>query len=314
MSSSSLISLEEGQNSSQEMPQKERSIQKCNFRVAGRMSNENARALTAMHETAAQNIAIALESYLGTAPEVKFATIAQQSAKDHIDEMRILCYVLPFSSGIVTLEIDLDLVFPMIELLMGGNGEARSAERELSEIEEEIMQDIALLMMRETTAVWALDGVSLVPEKRVKPSAVLQSLRPSEKVTILRFESVLGTASGAFNIVLSSPLCDLLIKKIKDEKPQKHSRVWSFPVPPLRERILDCDMDVVAELTDLKIAVRDLISLQPGSVLKLRAPIRASGMLTAGGRGLFEAVPVRSGSLRAAQLGRRTLLADWKRR
>lgn len=86
-----------------------------------------------------------------------------------------------------------------------------------------------------------------------------------------------------------------------------------FPAPPIRERILDCDMEVSAELPGLKVAVRDLIALQPGSVLKLRAPINTPGMLTAGGLGIFEAVPVRKGSQKAAQLGRRAPSPDWKR-
>jgi flagellar motor switch protein FliM len=105
-----------------------------------------------------------------------------------------------------------------------------------------------------------------------------------------------------------------LLKRIKEGQPQKNAKVRSFPMPPLGERILDCEFDVVVELPELKVAVRDLVALQPGSVLKLRAPIQTPGMLTAGGRGLYEAVPVRSGAQRAAQLGYRIDSKDWKRR
>jgi len=199
-------------------------------------------------------------------------------------------------------------------LLMGGTGEAKSVNRDLSEIEEEIMQEVANLVMNEAKAVWAIPELSLVAGRRIRPSALLQSFRPSEKVTVLQFEVALGDASGSFQLILSTPLCDLLIKKIKKEQPQKRSRVWTFPAPPLRERLLDCDVEVAAELPALKVAVRDLVTLQLGSVLKLRAPIRMPGMLTAGGRCLFEAVPVRSGPHRAAQLRRRAFATDWKRR
>lgn len=83
---------------------------------------------------------------------------------------------------------------------------------------------------------------------------------------------------------------------------------------PLRERILDCDIEVTAELPGLRVHVRDLIALQPGSVLKLHAPTRKLGMLTAGGHGMFEAAPVRIGSQRAAQLGRWVRPVDGKGR
>ncbi|MGO8758251.1 MAG: flagellar motor switch protein FliM [Terracidiphilus sp.] len=295
-------------------PEQPRSVRRCNFRATERLANEDARALTAMQEKVAQRLAGALDAYLGIAPEVKFGTLAQLPAKDHIAELAPLSYVVAFCSGQVAMEFDLDLAFPMIELLMGGTGEARSSGRDLTEIEEEIVRDMVLHLMHEVEATWAIPEVSMAPGVRIKPAMMLQSFRPSERVTVLRFEITVGNASGAFSLALSTAFCDSLIKKIKEERPQKKSRVWSFPAPPLRERILDCEMEVVAELPGLRVAVRDLVTLQPGSVLKLRAPIRTPGMLTAGGRGLFEAVPVRSGSQRAAQLGRRTNTTDWKRR
>jgi len=46
-------------------------------------------------------------------------------------------------------------------------------------------------------------------------------------------------------------------------------------------------------------------------VLKLRAPVRTPGMLTVGGREIFEAVPVRNGTQKAAQVGRRVQLTSW---
>jgi flagellar motor switch protein FliM len=59
--------------------------------------------------------------------------------------------------------------------------------------------------------------------------------------------------------------------------------------------------------------VRDLLALVPGSVLKLRAPIRTPGMLSVGGYGIFEAMPVRNGVQKAAQLGRRLSSNHWEK-
>jgi len=41
--------------------------------------------------------------------------------------------------------------------------------------------------------------------------------------------------------------------------------------------------------------------------------VRTPGMLTAGGLGFFEAMPVRNGSQKAAQLGRRTTPLNWEK-
>src|SRR5579871_4498930 len=56
---------------------KERTIYSCNFRSAGRLSNENARSLTSIHETFARHLATALDAYLGSGLEVKLSGLDQ---------------------------------------------------------------------------------------------------------------------------------------------------------------------------------------------------------------------------------------------
>jgi flagellar motor switch protein FliM len=291
-----------------------RSVHGCDFRLAGRLANEDARALTAIHETLATNLAAALDASFGSAFEVRFDALNQLSVKDHVAEIPALCYIVPFSPQIFMVEFDLDLVFPMIELLLGGAGSEKSADRELSEIEEGIMQDVVSLIMRQAEAIWSIPGLTMRFGPPIKPTSVLELLRPTEKVTVLRFEAKFANASGSFRLVLSTPFADLLVKRLKADRGQKKSRMFSFPVPPLRERMLDCDVEVTAELTELRVPVKDLVSLEPGSVLKLRASIRTPAVLTIGEQALYEAVPVRSGPQRAAQLGRRHHANVWKRR
>lgn len=295
-------------------PGKTRSIHRCNFRLAGRLANEDARVLSTMNESLAADLAEALDAYFGAAIEVKFDAINQMSVKDYVAEVSPFGYVMSSSSSMAAVEFDLNLVFPMVELLMGGTGDVRSEERGLSEIEEEMMQDIVSLVMHRAEATWAVPELKIDPGSRLKPSALLLLLRPTEKVTLFRFAIKVVNASGSFSLLLSTQLLDLLVKQLKTDQTGTKSRMFSFPAPPLRERILDCDMEVTAELTELRVPVKDLVSLEPGSVLKLHAPIRMSAMVTLGGRGLFEAVPVRSGTQRAAQLGRRLHSTDWNRR
>ena len=293
---------------------KQRIVHACNFRSAGRLSNEDARSLNAIHETFALHLGGALDSYIGTGVEVKLETLDQLSVRDHINSIPPLSYVVPFSANALLVEFDIDLVLPMIELLMGGTGANAGDARDLSEIEEEVMQDVISLVVQRAQAIWRVPDFSLAPGTRMKPVLMHQSFAPNEKVTVLKFGITISEISGSFKLVLSSDLVSVLMTQIKQEQPQKKARVWSFPVPPLRERILDCEFDVSSELPALRVAVRDLIALRPGSVLKLRAPIRNPGMLTAGGRTMFEAVPVRNGSQRATQLGRRVPSTDWTRR
>jgi flagellar motor switch protein FliM len=300
------------QSASQKTITRQRTVHPCNFRTAGRLSNEHSRLLSALHETFALRLASTLDAYLGTGVEIRLETLDQLPIKDHIPAIPPLSYVVPFSSNTMIVELDNELVFPIIELLLGGTGNPVEAGRDLSEIEEEIMHDVISLLARQAEAVWRIPNLSLVQGPRIKPTLMHHAFAPNEKVAVLRFGIELTGATGAFNLVFPTEFLNVLMAQIKQDQPQKQ-RVWSFPAPPLRERILECDIEVSSELPGLKVAVRDLIALQPGSVLKLRAPIRIPGVLTTGGHGLFEAIPVRNGTQRAAQLGKRTASTDWNR-
>jgi flagellar motor switch protein FliM len=290
-----------------------KSVERCNFRLAGRLTNEDARLLTATHEPIAEQIGAALEASIGAELQVRFKSLREVSVKEFTADDSVLSYAVQLANGLVTAEVGFELAFPIIDLLMGGTGDSTDHLRDLSEIEEELMHDIVVQIIRPVEVAWALSDVSLDPGPRIKSPMRFQSLRPAEKVTILRFEVTIGNADGWFHLALAKPFLDLLMKRIKSEHPQANSKVRNFPAPPLRERLLDCEMEVATELIDLKVAVRDLVRLRQGSVLKLRAPIRTPGMLTAGGRGLFEAAPVRNGQQRAAQLGSRVTTTEWER-
>jgi len=296
---------------------KQRTVYNCNFRSAGRLSNENARALPSIHESFARHLASALDAYLGTGVEVKLGSVDQLAIKDHIATTPPLTYIVPFSMSTppstMIVECDIDLVFPLVDLLLGGMGGPGGDARELSEIEEEIMHDVVLLIVRQAESAWRMPAMSMTPNRRIKSSVLHQFCPPNEKVTCVKFEIEISGTTGLFQLVFPMSFLNVLIQQIKLDQPQKAGSVRFFPRAPIRERILDCDVEVAAELTGLKVAVRDLVALQPGSVLKLRAPVRTPGMLTAGGYGFIEAMPVRNGMQKAAQLGRRVSPANWER-
>jgi flagellar motor switch protein FliM len=307
---------------SQPEPQKaasgKKEIYSCNFRSAGRLSNENARSLTAIHETFARHLSGALDAFLGTGVEVKLTGIDQLPIKEHINRIPPLTYIIPFSlstmPSTMIVECDINLVFPMIDLLLGGSGAPETgAARELSEIEEEIMLEVIRMIVQQAETAWHMASGSLIAARRVKSSVLHHYCPPNEKITLAKFEFDISGTAGSFQLVFPTAFLSILIQQIKLDSPQKRGSVRYFPRPSIRERILDCDVEVAAELQNLRVAVKDLVGLQMGSVLKLRAPVRSPGALTVGGRVIFEAAPVRNGSQKAAQLGRRIASSTWER-
>ena len=116
--------------------------------MAGKLSNENARVLSANQETLGRQLSVALLDYLGSELELKLNGLEQISVAEHMATIPPLSYMVPISLTstmcVAVLEFDLNIVFPFIERLLGGPGSPSTGVRELSEIEEEVMQDVAL--------------------------------------------------------------------------------------------------------------------------------------------------------------------------
>jgi flagellar motor switch protein FliM len=59
-------------------------------------------------------------------------------------------------------------------------------------------------------------------------------------------------------------------------------------------------------MTQMRVLVKDLVGLKPGMILKMNAPVKRPGRLTVDGVQIFEALLVRNGTRKAAQLSVRS--------
>ena len=291
-------------------PPKPRTIHSCNFRYAGRLSNENARALTALHEKFAMNVTTALELYLGTSLQMKLLSLEQMAIGDYIAGISANSYILPCALNVmesnILMEMDVSLVFPVIDLLLGGAGVASEEVRELTEIDEEIMQSVTAIIVKQMERSWQTLNLTLTAGRCIKPAVIQQVFLMNEKLVLLVFEMTVGTTTANFNMVLPTSFVGFLLRHLKAAVSKKVSSLRALRSPTLRERILDCEFVVAADVTLMRALVKDLIDLKPGTILKMKAPVRSPGRLTVEGVDIFDALPVRNGTRKAAQLTSRS--------
>jgi flagellar motor switch protein FliM len=288
------------------VPLQFRTIKPCNFRYAGRLSNENARALTTLHEKLAINVTNSLEVFLGASIKFKLVSLEQMSIHDYLNGSTAGSYLVPCALNVMEssflFDMDLPLVFPIIDLLLGGAGSASDESRELTEIDEEIMQSITALITKEVDRSWRTLNLQLVPGRCIKAPAITQIFPVNEKLVLLMFEMSVGGASGSLRIVLPTSFVGFLLRHLKAGQSKKVSSLHHLPKPSLRERMLECDIDIAVDIVNMRVLVRDLLNIEPGTILRMKAPVKNQGHLTVEDVSIFEASPVRSGSMKAAQL------------
>jgi flagellar motor switch protein FliM len=256
------------------------------------------------------NVTTALELYLGTSLQMKLLSLEQMAIADYIGGIASNSYLLPCALNVmesnILMEMDISLVFPIIDLLLGGAGTASEEARELTEIDEEIMQRVTALIVKQMERSWQTLNLSLTPGRCIKPAVIQQIFLMNEKLVLLMFEMTVGGATGSFNVVLPTSFVGFLLRHLKAAQSKKVSSLRALRSPSLRERILDCDFTVAADITQMRALVKDLIDLKPGTILKMKAPVRSPGRLTVEGVDIFDALPVRNGTRKAAQLSPRS--------
>jgi flagellar motor switch protein FliM len=270
--------------------------------------------LNALHEKFAVNITNSLELYLSASLRLKLAALEQVTVAEYSGRIAANSYLVPCALSVmesnILLEMDIDLIFPVIDLLLGGAGTASESARELTEIDEEIMQSVTVLIVKELERSWQALNLSLTAGRCIKPNMIQQVFTASEKLVLLIFEVTLGDANGCVSVVLPTSYVGFLLRHLKVAQSKKMSSLHSMRSLSLRERILNCDFKVAVDITQMRVLVKDLINMRPGMILKMKAPVKRLGRLTVEGVEIFEALPVRNGMRKAAQLSARSQEPD----
>lgn len=281
----------------------------CNFRSAGRLSNESARSLTSLHEVVARYLTNSLDVYLGTGLEVRLSSVEQLVMEEFKTKCMAGGYMLPCTtrsaSSTVLLEMDSPLMFTVIDLLLGGTGEMVEVVREVTEIDEDIMEGVGTLIAAEIERAWHPVGSPLTPGKCVKPSYAHRIFPQTEKVLRIKFDVHVANMTGALYVAFPASLAGSLVRSTRSDHPGGPSGSTFEAIPALSKRMLDCRFSLSGELPNLKVSVRDLAAIEEGSVLLLSAPVAGPATLTLEGKGYFNALPVRQSNNKAMQLMQR---------
>ncbi|MDQ2925791.1 MAG: hypothetical protein M3R43_09585, partial [Acidobacteriota bacterium] len=182
-----------------------RIVQPCNFRYAGRLSNENARTLTTLHEKLALNVASVLEVYLGASLHMKLLSLEQLAVQDFIAALVPNGYLLPCALNVMEssflMQMDTPLIVPIIDFLLGGAGTISAEVRELTEIDEEIMQSVGELIVKQIELCWRTLDISLMPGRCIKAANIPRIFPANERLVVLTFEMQVAETIGLFKLV-----------------------------------------------------------------------------------------------------------------
>jgi flagellar motor switch protein FliM len=220
------------------------------------------------------------------------------------------CIGLQPYSGNVIVEIDPSLTFPMLEILLGGTGKTTDAvEREVTEIEQMLMDGLFRIIAHDLSEAWKhiarldFEILSIGAEGQF-----LQAMSPVEAVLAVKIDMRLGESSGSMNIAIPSVAVNMISQKFDHER-----SVRKTDTPPEEQaRIFDLiqgsSVKIDARLPNQHIRMQDLLSLEKGDVLALDLPVEAPVEVLLNGQLEFLGIMVGAGRKRAIHLSGAALL------
>lgn len=293
------------QRPTRDLPSAEPTIASCNFRSAGRLSNESTRHLRTLHDGFARNVSHALDLFLGSPLDVKLLRVQQIGSREFISSLAGGTYLVPFTlvplQSRVIAKFEPALLSPLLDLLLGGSGDGSAEIRELTDIDEELIRSVTELIGVHLERTWKACNISVMPSPSLKPALVGQLFLTEERVVSLQFEITVGTTTAAMHIILPMAFCNALVRSIQTATGRVVGE--SSPALSLRERVLDCTMKLSAELPGLSLDVGDLLQMRPGTVINLHEPVETPVQLRTAAYSLFAVTPVRRNGKKTAQLG-----------
>lgn len=282
-------------------------LEHWNLHEAGRLRKEQLHSLGQLHESFARNLSHSLGAYVRDKFEVALVSVEQLAYREFLARVPDVTYYASFHlrpAGCVgVLQLDLSLAFPIIDLLLGGQGQIEAPNREVSEIEELLLEGVGHIICRELASVWQPLGVSVEFEQRQAGTQMLRIMPAQEKTLALCFEVTMPNSHGMLNAAIPAVVSNALLRKLSTELVYRRRPEAPVQHEGIRKRLLDSPVDLVLGTPLVPVRLAQLLSIRPGQILALRRRIEEPATLRIGGRDNWLARPVQSGArIRAAQL------------
>lgn len=282
-----------------------RAVQACDFRQSGQLSKNQVRQVTSLHDNFAPNVSNSLGAYLRVGFQMSLVAVEQLAYSEFLGRLPEQTY---FSTALLmpteetaALQMDLSLIFPMIDLLLGGPGHSLDEPRDLTEIEEQIATTVIGVLWRELQATWQIAWpLEFQVGPRLKPSQTMGLLPPGERVLNVSFEIQLTDVRGVLNLVFPAIVSNMLSRKLSQQGLVHRRRHSQDSAARIRERLLDASVTIDLDLAHVPLRIRDIVDLELGQVLPLGQSLDEPMMISINGTPIFGGTPVSCGFARGA--------------
>ena len=249
------------------------------FRRPDRIAKDQLRAIHLLHDNFARNLASSLSAYLRAYAMVTLVSVEQLSFSEFSQCLPsptcLVSLAMKPYEGNAVLEINSSLVFPILEMLLGGNGKASSKiNREVTEIEQVVLDGLYRIILHDLRQAWStITPIDFTIEGRETEPQLLQIMAPNEAVVAIGLEVRISECSGVVNIGVPSIIIKMLRQKFDQQWSVRRTESTEEEQARMLRLVQSSNTLLDARLQGPTIPVEDMLRLTTGDVLTFDYPV-----------------------------------------
>jgi len=276
------------------------SIADYNFRRPNLITKEQLRNFNTVHETLAKEMESALALMLRNSTEFSLVSTEQQQYGEFIGSLSNVSHSVVFTAdplpGMAIVEVNLALVFGVVDMLLGGQGNVETEIRIPTDIEVAIIHPFIEKLLEKLAFCWnSFIDVDLKVKRTESNPEYIQAAPVDAPVVVLAFDAKIGNANGIINICYPLPM----IQAANDELDSGSGQMDSYygkkdddgSRSSLIRNVLDIPMPISVELGTASVRGSQLSHLQPGDVIVLDQLLNSPLTMYVSGRPVFNVYP-----------------------
>src|SRR5579875_580130 len=262
-------------------------IEAFDFRKLDTIPKSQLQALQMVYENFARSCASSFSAYLRSYAVLNLISTEQIPYGEFLESVSspaCMAYIsLAPYDGTAVLDLNTNLVFRFIELLIGSKDRAsKFVSRKITDIERKLLGSLLRVMLHDLRDSWkSVADIHFAVQSLVTEPQLLHVLGPSEAMIVTTIEVRLGPTSGVMNLAIPS----IFIKRLRNnfDQLQKFRRAEAKEDDQLHVAglIQDLKLRLDVQIPGGLMSAKTLMNLKAGSILMLDQPAdgQASGLL-----------------------------------
>jgi len=276
-----------------EKPAASRKVADYDFHRADRISQDQMRSLHQLHDDFGRNLASSLSAYLRAFVDVSLISVDQLSYSEFLKRLSDPTLISNIGmrplDGNVILELHPSLVFPMIDMLLGGPGSSPVEQRNLTEIEMNIIEGVIKLAMRDLREAWRpimelefyIEGTGSKPQ-------MFQIASAGETVVSIGLEIRVGETSGMMSVCLPSRMLKVIRNRFDQQWSSRRQKHTGNEAGKIMALLRNAELTVSGEMRETSLTVDDLLKISAGDTIQLNKGLGDPLLLCVGGIPKFQ--------------------------